>query len=213
MSSNYKEMQVFLEEQGYEPDHYWWDDLKSKIDLFSKSDKANEPPPPRKERSKGTGRLIKELAEIEKKANELFELLDGGLDGQSRGLSAHTLAELVFPGTEDEVENNIYRIERINCDLQWISQKTQEAVKTIPKDVGGRNENFWEKQFVENMAYIWEELTGLIPSSYYSEYYEGAISNFLRFLSISYKLVGFDYQSMAALSKTVQRIFNNKRAH
>ena len=201
MTSRYKDMEEFLKQHDLQPDDAWWEEFKSKIEIFSRSEKPHEPGPPRKEASKGTGQLLKELRELASKTEDLSQEIEG--------LSAHSLAELVFPDSGNDASRNLDAVDRLSSDLKWITEKAHGAIRELPREAGGRKENFWEKQFITNMAWCWKHVSGKDPSTYYSPYHKDggqeAVSDFLKFLSLTYNLAGLSYQSIAALSKTVQR--------
>lgn len=115
------------------------------------------------------------------------------------GLSAHSLAELVFPDSGNDASRNLDAVDRLFSDLRRVTEKAHRAIRELPREAGGRKENFWEKQFITNMAWCWKHVSGKDPSTYHPPYHKDggqeAVSDFLKFLSLTYNLAGFCYQS------------------
>jgi hypothetical protein len=138
-----------------------------------------------------------ELLGLKNAAEELEMRLDK--------ISNQAIAHVLFDETNEAFE--IYC--RLKDDLEKFSNVVSKAVQAIPKDKGGRPENFYLKEFIKRLAQLWQGVTSRKPTVPYNPIDECYYGPFLKFVQLSCNLAGFEYQSTNALAQTVKRTLPN----
>jgi hypothetical protein len=208
MESYHEEIKSIFARNNTIPDESWWNKFDSVIHIFK--DNIDRSGPPRNKTMK------REIEDLIHSAENLYECINS--------ISTQSLGKIILSGVgsdSEKVSSNYDKVEKIKDvtkELKWISEQAQYALENIPQDKGGREENFLRKQFIENMAQLWERATGQKPSTYYSEAHtdkngEHRSSLFLMFLRKSLEISGLDYRTQHAqnaLSKEAQRVLRSK---
>lgn len=205
MESGHEEIKRIFAKNNTIPDESWWNKFDSVIHIFK--DNIDRSGPPRNKTMK------REIEDLIHSAENLYECINS--------ISTQSLGKIILLGVgsdNEKVSSNYDKVDKIKDitkELKWISEQSQHALENIPQDKGGRKEDFLKKQFIENMAQLWEQATAQKPSTYCSQDYkdnndEYKSSPFLKFLRKSLDITGFEYQSMLALSKEARRVLSSK---